>query len=512
MKRKIWHFGIVTALFLLSLLPRVKNIQTRDYPTVIPHLQILQTIRVWDDVGASTHAFLPIQTWSNPNDKFITYFPRLENAQGDNYYVSYPPFAFTLAWAFCKVFGLPFSVLSITILNLLLQWIAAWCVFAIVRRLLPSQNDQKIYWPGIAAAAVFICNPASMRIFSQVYFSESVGTALLCIFTYFAVCVSQNPASKRNLFGLGLFLFLLTYTEWVGIFAGLCFGIFWGIKSIKNASFRWPFFITCLSVIAGILLFAYQLDVITGSGDFIANIKERYLARSGMRDKEKSVGDTVFKDGLLEWFLSTFKVTMYAARWFVPCLLLVALIYFKRKKAEISASSYTLFWVIFFMVLINFLALFNFSIMHSYTWVKWGLPLALVVAWCVHILMREGIMKIIVPVCMVAFFVTDLIFYHGFSSKDTAPKYWEELTEYIKQEAKPDETIYITTVSEEIDPAFYLTYYTGRNMMNVQSLEEAQKHAAKIGRSKYVWFNFNQMEGKKEIHRFGFYQRRLTKN
>lgn len=500
MKRRIWHFGIVTALFLLSLLPRMKNVQTGDYPVVIPHVQVLQTLRVWDEVGATSHAFMPIQTWSNPNDKFVTYFHRLENNKGDNYYVSYPPFAFTLAWAFCKLFGLPFSVLSITILNLLLQFIAALCVLGIVSRLLPAERG-KICWPGLAAAAVFICNPASMRLFSQVYFSESVGTALFCMFSYAAVCTTQNPKAKINWLVTALLLFLLTYTEWIGIFAGLCFAIFWGVKAIKTPAFRWPFLMASVAVLGALLLFVCQLDIIAGDGDFIANIQERYLARSGMRGREKSVGDTVFKDGFWEWFISTFRVTLYAARWFFPVMLLAALFFIRRRKNNVPTLSYTLFLLITLIVTVNFFTLFNFSIMHSYTWAKWGLPLGLMVAWCVHVLMENTHMRLAISICMGAFFATDLVFYYDFSSKDVAPAYWEELTAYIKKEARPDETIYITTISDEIDPTFHLTYYTGRNMMNVFTFEDAQEHAAHIGRKKYVWFYFNQHEGRKEAIR-----------
>ena len=74
MKRRLWHFGIVALLFLAGLAPRVKNIQTGGFPTVIPHLQVLQATQVWDEAGGARYAYLPVQTWTGPNDKFVTYF------------------------------------------------------------------------------------------------------------------------------------------------------------------------------------------------------------------------------------------------------------------------------------------------------------------------------------------------------------------------------------------------------------------------------------------------------
>ena len=502
MKRRIWHFGIMAALFLLSLLPRVKNIQTGDYPTVIPHLQVLQTIRVWDEVGPGTHAFLPVQTWSNPNDKFMTYFERLQNERGDNYYVSYPPFAFVLAWGFCKMLGLPFSVLSITILNLLLQWLAMWFIFGIAKKLIPPREDQFLFWPGLAAAAIFICNPASMRIFSQVYFSESVGTFFFCAFAYFAVGVSQNPKSFWGLCKMGISIFLLVYSEWIGIFAGLGFGIFWLVKSFRNTTFVKPLATLSLFGLGALLLFAYQLDVITGSGDFIANLQERYEARSGMRDYEKSVGDTVFKEGFWEWFLSTIKVTLYAARWFFPVLMVTAIIYLKRGKFStgLPKLSKELLAVLFIIVLVNFGVLFNFSIIHSYTWVKWGIPLSLAVGWCVHVLLAEKRMLVGVVVFVSAFFITDLIFYYGFGRIDEASEYMKQQTVFIQKNASLDESIFITTVSEDGDPTFHLTYYTQRNMSNVKTEQEAKDQAIKRGLERYVWFDFNQFENRMEAH------------
>lgn len=502
MKRKIWHFGIVTGLFLLSLIPRLKNIQTGDFPTVIPHLQVLQTIQVWDEVGPQQHAFLPVQTWANPNDKFITYFSRLENEKGDNYYVSYPPFAFVLAWFFCKIFGLPFSVLSITILNLILQYIAAFAIFGITKKILPTYTKYSFFWPGIVAAAVFICNPASMRIFSQVYFSESVGTSLLCLFFYFAVSLSINPRNFLQLLGMCFSLFLLVYTEWVGLFAGLFFCLYWVFKSFSDVSYRKLAFIAGAAMLFAVLLFGYQLYLISDGNGFVQNIHERFMARSGMRDKEKSVGDTVFKDGFWEWILSDFRVTFFASRWFLPVLVILSMGYWiKNKRSEKSISvHFILFLLILLSVAGNFFALFNFSIMHSYTWVKWGIPLGLVLAYCFYAIQSSKIATGFGIVMALALFTTDLFFYQGFSSKDQAPPYWEELTAFVKQEAKDTESIYITTVSNEIDPTFYLTYYTGRNLMNVQREEDAMKHAQSIGRSHWVWFYFNENEGRKEAY------------
>lgn len=504
MKRRLSHFGIVTLLFLLSLIPRTKNIQTGDYPTVIPHLQVLQTIRVWETGGAAQYGYMPIQTWTNPNDKFITYFERLQNDRGDNYYVSYPPFAFILAHGFCQTFGLTPSVWSITLLNLLLQWVGALFAFGLARRLIPVREGGGLFWPGIAAAAVFICNPASMRLYSQVYFSESVGNTLLCVFFYFAVWVSQAPKSFAALAGMFTSLFLLVYTEWTGFFAVACFGAFWFVKSFRTAAFRLPFLLAVLGTLLPMAVFVYQLDYITGgSADFVANIQERYMARTGMREREKSVGDTVFKDGFWDWLFSVFRVTLFAARWFVPALLLAATVYRIRRKnggGDVPALSKILFALIALAVALNFAVLFNFSMMHSYTWAKWGIPLGLCTGWCVYVLQPARAMRWVMPLAVTAFFAVDIIFYHGFSSKDEAPEYWKELNAYMKTEIRPDETVYITTVSEEIDPTFHLTYYTGRNMRNVATRHEAEAHARSLGRTHIVWFDFNQFEGRKQAH------------
>lgn len=500
MKRNFRDFGIVGLLFLLSLLPRLKNIQTGEYPSVIPHLQVLQTLRVWQHDGPADHAYLPVQTWSNPNDKFITYFERLQNHRGDNYYVSYPPFAFELAYGFCRLTG-SYSVLSLTVLNLLLQWLGAWYIYLLVRVLLPRREGEKRFWPGMAAAAVFLCNPAAMRLYSQLYFSEAVGTTLLCAFLYYAARLTRNPRSGRALAGMAVSLFLLVYTEWVGFFAAAVFGLFWFVKAFRHKVFFVPVLLAVLATLAAAGLFAYQLHVITGGGDFLANLQERYLARTGLRDKEQSVGDTVFKQGFWPWLANNFRVTLYGARWFVPVLLLGTWGYIRRQKtaSTVDRAAKALFGCVLLVVCLNFTALFNFSMMHSYTWAKWGIPLGLVAAWCVYRLGRSRAQMAALAFTAL-FFVTDLVFYYGFGSKDTAPVYWEQLTAFIKKEAGADETLFLTTVSEEIDPSFHLTYYTGRNLANVKNADEAKTRALALGRKKIVWFNFNQFEGRMEAH------------
>lgn len=497
MKREFGHFGIVTLLFLLSLVPRLKNIQTGEYPAVIPHLQVLQVLKVWDREGGARHAYMPVQTWTNPNDKFITYFHRLQNAEGNNYYVSYPPFAFVLAYGFCQLPGQEISVLSITILNLLLQLLAAYCVFGMARQLFPEEK-KGVFWPGIVAAALFIGNPASMRLYSQVYFSEAVGTTLLCVFFYFAIRLSRNPRSYASLAGTGISLFLLTYAEWVGIFAGLVFGIFWLVKAFRDRRFARALPVVFVAVAGALLLFAWQLDVVS-RGDFYDTLEERYMARTGMREREQSVGDTVFKDGFWEWMASDLRVTFFAARWFLPVLLLITLclrIFRRSGPLGIDRLSRILSGLVFAVLLLNFSVFFNFNVMHVYTWAKWGILLGLVGGYCAFVCMREPVLKGAVPVWLAALFVTDLLFYRGQEQKDAAPVYWEGLTEFIRQEARPDETVFMTGTLEG-DPTFHLTYYTERNLVRVKNCEEAEDITRSLCRKKLVWFEFNEFEGSK---------------
>lgn len=95
----------VMVLFLVSLLLRIPFLRRpldgqHDWLT----LHTLLTVSIWNQTGLQASHYALVMTWPNPADRFISYLDRatVEDAQGNNYFIAFPPFAFLLAFRFLK--------------------------------------------------------------------------------------------------------------------------------------------------------------------------------------------------------------------------------------------------------------------------------------------------------------------------------------------------------------------------------------------------------------------------
>jgi hypothetical protein len=65
----------------LDKLPPVNN---------VAHIFMLQTMKIWQQESALKSNFTMKQTFPDKGNKFVTYYKRYMDSEGNNYYVSHP--------------------------------------------------------------------------------------------------------------------------------------------------------------------------------------------------------------------------------------------------------------------------------------------------------------------------------------------------------------------------------------------------------------------------------------
>ena len=146
-------FSLLIFIFLVSILIRLpffnKPVRSGNFSQIIT----LTTLENWETQGLKACHFCPVLTWNNPADKFISFYKRVEDQKGNNYFVSFPPFAFLFAYFVFKIIHLTLNQLMLEILALMLHFISAFFIFQIIQNVL---QKNKISLPGILGFTTFV--------------------------------------------------------------------------------------------------------------------------------------------------------------------------------------------------------------------------------------------------------------------------------------------------------------------------------------------------------------------
>ena len=126
----------ITLIFILWLCSVAIRIPQLNRPLSKHHEFItadaLRIMEIWNQQGALHFHFNPIMSYAGAENKFINN-QTTENydAEGNSYYLSYPPFAYMLPYFLLGGWIQPPSVLSLQLFNMLLHLIECLLLYKI---------------------------------------------------------------------------------------------------------------------------------------------------------------------------------------------------------------------------------------------------------------------------------------------------------------------------------------------------------------------------------------------
>jgi len=240
---------------------------------------MLTTLKVWDEKGVGACHAAAIQTWPKAKP-FSHYYKRLEDKQGNNYYVSHPPFAFLANYCIIKCFGLSFDQKSLQAILIFLllagSLLLAWIVQQIA--LLPDKRSLQLSM--LAAMAFYLLNPVNLYAHSQHNFSEIWGQFFLIASLAAWVFYLRSDRVILSRFILLLSVALLSATDWMGLtFAAALLLIY--ARQLKKPHIRYGVVLVCVSVLATMGVIFIQYVRISGFDSLYRALGIRYLERSG---------------------------------------------------------------------------------------------------------------------------------------------------------------------------------------------------------------------------------------
>jgi len=427
------------------------------------HIFMLNTLEIWDEESPATYHFAPVQTWPGA-EKHNHYYKRLEDAKGNNYYISHPPAAFLLNYGIIKMFGLPVNQSSLQYILIFLFLTGALFLAWIARYSIPHNEIRFVRLAMLAAMAIYILNPVNLYAHSQHNFSEIWGQFFLI--TSLAAWVhylrSDRVVWSRIL--LMMSVFLLAATDWMGItFCAALLLVY--IRQMRKPHIRSGFLYVMVAAVAALMITGIQYSSIAGNEAFVRALGIRFLERSGYFGATYTdMGYHVLNPETWLLFLQQIHQFLSGPGYLIAASWIVCMLITRRQRCIDEPGMYkTAFWT----AAIFFILLFSAGSIH-YIYSARFTPFLALAAAGLFIRLRNSRVK---PVwflaafifCMhlAAFWSTD-IFHKSIPAPDKKQIQLNAAAKLIQEEKR--NSISLQKEWEESD-IIYLSYQSKRNLV-----------------------------------------------
>lgn len=499
---KISTILLLLLIFAVSVFLRLPNI---DRPLSKHHEFVtavsLRVMQIWYDEGASTFNFNPVMNFSGEANKNINNHAsttaKMKDKAGNYYYISHPPFGYIFPYFFHKILQIRPTVLSLQIFHLIINFVSAFFIYLIVCLLGQQKPFSKIYLVGIIGYIVYLFNPAVLWFQANTYMSDMAVHLffILGVYTMLKLLMRKRFFSVKYLIYYALFLFLMIYTSWLGLFFAFSVFVYSLIKLRTEKVFLPLVFITIIVTYLALWLIVYQYSAIAGLDNFIFQMIDR-VAERGSASGDGFFGFFKIKYLELKKLLFTYLTS------YLPIFLLIAtfgwLVITKAKlRIVFTKNGYRFLWLSTLPVLLLHFFLLNYS-GHDFVSLYGSLFLAVLIA-ILYDKLREAqtLSKWMLNGGIVLIVLLSLgMYYYINKPGDYSLKgyYYGEskaIGTFIKKEAQPEEVVFIMG-NAVLDPQVII--YAQRNIKRVKSNEEMSDFLEKHPLNKGIIFTVKDYE------------------
>ncbi len=506
-------FVFLLILFLISVFIRLPFLTNKVECFDNQYINTLTSLENWKQNGLSVYYFSPVQTYNNPGDKFITYYKRLEDKKGNNYYVSFPPFTFLFAHFFLKTFNIYPTKLPLQIINLFLHLLSAFFIYLIICNLY-NKNFKSLFLPAIIAYTVYVFMPVMLYIHTSVYFPEMFGQVIWITGIFFTLKLFKNInyISTKNFLLIGSILFFMIYTEWIGVFCAFTIALICFLKRKKNIKYIILFRTVIISSVLSLLLIFVQYSSINGIENMIHSLALRFLERSGLfAAKYSDMGINIYSFSSYIHFLKNINRALIGFGYLL-IIIFIILLSLKKIKNRINLSNkYTLLLLLSVLpVIIHWFVFFNANAIHYLLMGRLAVPVSLCIGIISYKLInlssvnhQKSVKFCLITVIIFISAISVIIFKKDM--KNTCDNsFLSNAINIIKSNSKNDEVIFIKTNDNSLQDIIYLSFQTKRNMDRAKNITDAKNKIKQSGKclTKGVFYDFDQPLNTNKIYHF----------
>ncbi|WP_242396849.1 hypothetical protein [Clostridium butyricum] len=270
-------------LFIISFFIRLPVSENLNYYNSDATWHTLLTIEAYDQNPISIHKFLPINTFGDESNKFITNGPSLINdIYGNNYYISFSPVGFVAPYLFMKAFGLPINELSLYIFNSILCLLSLILLIRLFKCIFNNIIDKK--YITLCTTLIYLFQNEIMHSQGIVYWHQSIFQVMLILQILMFI---KYDSKKRNIM-FWIISLLNPYIEWTGYISNIGFAIAFIFKDIKILNRKivlslksiGQFFSIIIITISSFALFTIHYLLNIPAKDYFNELTRRFLSRN----------------------------------------------------------------------------------------------------------------------------------------------------------------------------------------------------------------------------------------
>lgn len=505
---------VLIFIFLAAFFLRVGLISNEVNNYDHCNFYLLTTFENWEERGMAACHFSPILTYNSPGDKHVAYYKRLESKEGDNYFVSFPPFSFLFAYGVFKFFHIVPGKLAIQLLNIFLHFVSAFFIYLLVFRHYNKSDQLKLHLPSIVGFTVYLFIPIVLYMHTVVYFPETLGVVLWIITLYLTLrwADTSDLNKSRTVYLLAAVIFFMIYTEWIGIFYVITlFVVIQRSNRFDRPQKLFLFKSVFVSTVAAIVLTLVQYSSIDGVVSLVKAFMVRYAERSGLMDTTHSdMGFNFFTSESYVRLAANLNGVLFPFGYLI--MLFVIGFVFKRGYAYLSqVIMQNKLLIILSTVpgIIHLFVFFNSTVIHSHCVAVLGVSIALflgLISGWFHNRMKADSAGVIIQVAIicVAIFSVKVNFdkSHPLHPDHSALK---RAAIFIRNDAKRDEAVFLNINTELSNPLQYISFVSKRNMLYANDTLDLRKKAEALHKSNTVFYNFKSINDEPVVYRLSIY-------
>lgn len=467
---KIWLLAGIWLVSVCIRIPFLNRPLSIHHEWMLAHLLI--TLQIWDEKGIAESKYALIYTY--PQDKANTHLDFIggvKDKEGNFYYVSYPPLAFFVAYAFCKIFFLPLVPLSVQIFNLLWHFVCAYWLYKFIRLLF--QSDKWALW----AFVVYLFLPFNLWYHGNSYFVDIFVQGLWIGYAYFWLKIYHSPEKKQNYIFLFVLAFCMMYTEWIAVFVGistLTASVILFVKERNPIRFV-PTAVAGIAMVMALSLTLYQYANIEDFKTLQQALQNKYEFRSGKKELREP-------NTTLYWFMFLY----HYIKAYSPIIVFILtgglyIIFKKRKTINTAINPLSVCILILFglPVILHHTVLFGFTYFHEFSVLKSSFILIILSVWLFRKLNTSQWITISIIILQIS------MYYGAFYRYTDA---YKTIGEAIKKERKPDELV-VLAITEDFWAVPQIMYYAQSNFYyEEKQLQDLPKFLDKHNIKKHVIF------------------------
>jgi hypothetical protein len=453
---------IILLITIISILPKTRYVYDSPSPNNIGHIYTITTIEAWKKQGALHYHFSPVLSYDNPGDKNMYEYKRVADTEGNNYFVSFPPFSFIIAYIFSLIFYKLNINYLLTLLAGLYHLLTGIFIYLALNKLF-NNNKQTINISALTGFCIIMFSQA-LLFHSLSWFPE---ISVLPVWTFFIMYIINlqysNTLNRKNIAIAGLTGFLLCYSDWLGYFIILSFLVYIMFFN-KNLIIKTAGIYLLLGGAVAMILTVFQYSQISGIQALFRGWSLRFVERSGLfGNKLSDQGLSLFN--LNTWILAfaRFKQTIAGIGYLSIFIILIYFFLFNRKIKKLfqNVNFILLLFIIILPVILHFILLLNSNIVHIGEWAKAYIPLSFFAAISIEKIIT-GYSKIqtkyTITGLIAGLILSTLVSFQKFNdimNEYSNNTFINKCTSFIKSNVTPQEAVFIKynpTIS------FYLPY------------------------------------------------------